>query len=137
MNVNGEKKNSGVLNIHAENECLDSELHLTINVGTINIYSGNDSGQTYAVFGFAQKQNGTDTVCLKIDSGKHSVRALPPEWIFHFDLRQPNLKEGAHTLWGGDLQDRNLREAKTCRRDPTDPMAATGIRIEMREALRY
>ncbi len=43
MNLYG---NSGVLNIFAENEGLDSELHLTINGGIINIDSGNDGINT-------------------------------------------------------------------------------------------
>ena len=46
MNVNGDKKGTGVLNINADNEGLDSELHLTINGGNINIYSGNDGINT-------------------------------------------------------------------------------------------
>ncbi len=46
MNVYGEAKNSGVLNINAENEGLDSELHLTINGGNINITAGNDGINT-------------------------------------------------------------------------------------------
>ena len=46
MNITGEKENSGVLNINAENEGLDSEMHLTINGGNINIQSGNDGINT-------------------------------------------------------------------------------------------
>ncbi|MBR3770036.1 MAG: carbohydrate-binding domain-containing protein [Lachnospiraceae bacterium] len=46
MNVNGDKEGTGVLNIYAENEGLDSELHLTINGGIINITSGNDGINT-------------------------------------------------------------------------------------------
>ena len=46
MNVFGESQNTGVLNIEAENEGLDSELHLTINGGNINIVSGNDGINT-------------------------------------------------------------------------------------------
>lgn len=46
MNINGGEQNSGVLNIKAENEGLDSELHLTINGGQINIVSGNDGINT-------------------------------------------------------------------------------------------
>lgn len=46
MNINGEEKGNGVLNIQAENEGLDSELHLTINGGIINIESGNDGINT-------------------------------------------------------------------------------------------
>lgn len=46
MNVNGGTKGTGVLNIVAVNEGLDSELHLTINGGIINIESGNDGINT-------------------------------------------------------------------------------------------
>lgn len=46
MNIDGEHKDSGVLNITAENEGLDSELHLTMNGGAINIVSGNDGINT-------------------------------------------------------------------------------------------
>ena len=46
MNMDGEKKGTGILNIKAKNEGLDSELHLTINGGIINITSGNDGINT-------------------------------------------------------------------------------------------
>lgn len=46
MNFYGEKKGDGVLNITAENEGLDTELHLTLNGGIINIKSGNDGINT-------------------------------------------------------------------------------------------
>ena len=46
MNISGGEKGNGKLNITAENEGLDSELHLTINSGNINIVSGNDGINT-------------------------------------------------------------------------------------------
>ena len=46
MNVDGGKKGTGILHIKAENEGLDSELHLTINGGRINITAGNDGINT-------------------------------------------------------------------------------------------
>ncbi len=46
MNIDGGEKGDGILNITAENEGLDSELHLTINGGVINITSGNDGINT-------------------------------------------------------------------------------------------
>ena len=46
MNVNGGELGTGVLNIDADNEGLDTELHLTINGGNINIFSGNDGINT-------------------------------------------------------------------------------------------
>ena len=44
LNISGD--DSGVLNIVADNEGLDSELHLTINGGTVNITSANDGINT-------------------------------------------------------------------------------------------
>lgn len=46
MNVDGGAEGTGILNIFAENEGLDSELHLTINGGNINILAGNDGINT-------------------------------------------------------------------------------------------
>ncbi len=46
MNVDGGSNNTGILNIKAENEGLDTELHLTINGGNIYIESGNDGINT-------------------------------------------------------------------------------------------
>lgn len=46
MNIYGGQANTGVLNIQAENEGLDSELHLTIHGGNIHIASGNDGINT-------------------------------------------------------------------------------------------
>ena len=43
MNVNGD---TGILNIKAENEGLDTEMHLTLNGGNINITAGNDGINT-------------------------------------------------------------------------------------------
>lgn len=46
LNINAGDKGTGVLNIKAQNEGLNSELHLTINGGIINITSGNDGINT-------------------------------------------------------------------------------------------
>lgn len=46
MNIGGGDKSTGVLNIYAQNEGLDSEMHLTLNGGIINIRSGNDGINT-------------------------------------------------------------------------------------------
>ncbi len=48
LNIYGEKSGDGVLNIYAENEGLDSELHLTQFSGNIYIESGNDGINTNA-----------------------------------------------------------------------------------------
>jgi len=46
MNIYGGDKGDGILNIYAENEGLNSELHLSIYGGNINITSGNDGINT-------------------------------------------------------------------------------------------
>lgn len=46
MNINGDEHGTGVLEINAENEGMDSELHLTINGGNIKINSGDDGINT-------------------------------------------------------------------------------------------
>ena len=46
MNIYGGKENTGILNINAKNEGLDSEMHLTIHGGDIRISSGNDGINT-------------------------------------------------------------------------------------------
>ena len=46
MNISGGTENTGILNIISDNEGLDSELHLSINGGNINIFSGNDGINT-------------------------------------------------------------------------------------------
>lgn len=46
MNIGGEDEGTGVLNIIGDNEGLDTEMHLTINGGVINIESQNDGINT-------------------------------------------------------------------------------------------
>ena len=46
MNIEGEQDGTGVLNITADNEGLDSELHLTLNGGNVSIASQNDGINT-------------------------------------------------------------------------------------------
>ncbi|MBQ6899421.1 MAG: carbohydrate-binding domain-containing protein [Firmicutes bacterium] len=46
MNVGSGEAGTGILNLNADNEGLDTELHLTINGGNINIFSDNDGINT-------------------------------------------------------------------------------------------
>ncbi len=188
MNVNGSKENTGVLNINAENEGLDSELHLTINGGNININSGNDGintnedgvsvttvnggkltisvtgetgegdgidsngwlvinggtviasacsdsadagidsdmgihinggtviasghmldriengGQNNAVFNFAQKQSGGETISLKDKNGKTVLETCPENAYSILIFSSPDLTAGTYTLWSNNKQ---------------------------------
>lgn len=56
MNVEGGDDGTGVLNIVADNEGLDSELHLTINGGNISIQSGDD--------GINTNEDGVSVTCV-------------------------------------------------------------------------
>lgn len=188
MNVSGGKEGTGVLNINAENEGMDSEMHLTVNGGNINIKSDNDgintnedgvsvttinggkltievtgttgegdgidsngwliinggtvkayacsdsadagidsdmgihinggtviasghmidrfedSGQNYAVFNFAQKQTGSETVVLKDQSGKTVFEEKPVNSYSVLIFSSPELKEGTYTLFSNGIQ---------------------------------
>ena len=76
LNVNGSKAGTGVLNIHAENEGLDSELHLTINGGNINITSGNDGISVTVLDGAVGFADGVGTCSASCNDGQ--CRALEP-----------------------------------------------------------
>ena len=188
MNIFGGKENTGVLNIKAENEGLDSEMHLTINGGDIRIESGNDGintnedgvsvttvnggkltikvtgetgegdgidsngwlvinggtvvaaacsnsadagidsdmgihinggtviatghmldriedgGQNYAVFNFAQKQTGNETVTMKDQDGKAILEIKPENAYSILIFSSPDLTAGTYTLWSNEKQ---------------------------------
>lgn len=188
MNINGGEEGSGILNINAQNEGLDSELHLTINGGNVNINSGNDgintnedgisvttvnggnlsikvtgetgegdgidsngwlvinggnvmasacsdsadagidsdmgihiqggnviasghmldrieeNGQTYAVFNFSEKQDGTDTLYLKDAEGEIVMKAATENTYSIIVFSSPELVSGKYTLWSGEKQ---------------------------------
>lgn len=188
MNINGGESGTGILNIKAENEGLDSELHLTINGGIINITSGNDgintnednvsvttvnggelhilcdgssgegdgidsngwlvinggtltaqacatsgdagidsdkgiyinggsvmaSGsmldriaggdQTYAVFGFASRQNGGSTYTLKNAAGEAVAAYTPTNSFSYLIVAGDELAPGDYTFWQDETQ---------------------------------
>ena len=188
MNISGEAKNTGILNIFATNEGLDTEMHLTVNGGNINICSGNDGintnedgisvttinagslnilvtgetgegdgidsngwlvinggsvvaaaceksadagvdsdmgiyinggtvfatgsmldrieagGQTYAVFQFAQKQNGENAVSFKDKDGNQIFDHTPQNGYSVLLFSSSELKEGTYTLWSNTQQ---------------------------------
>ena len=188
MNIDGEEKGTGTLDIYAENEGMDSELHLTVNGGNINIYSGNDGintnedgvsvttvnggvlniqvtgetgegdgidsngwlvinggsvtasacsnsadagidsdmgihlnggyviasghmldriedgGQTYAVFNFAQKQDGEESVTLRKKEDQILMHHIPKNDYSVLVFSSPDLIEYTYSLWVNDEQ---------------------------------
>ena len=188
MNIGGGSENTGVLNINAQNEGLDTELHLTINGGIINIKSGNDgintnedkvsvtainggevniqvtgetgegdgidsngwlvinggkvtaqacsksadsgidsdmgihinggtviatgsmldrienSGQNHAVFNFAGKQSGKETISFRDKDNKTVFEFTPKNAYSILIYSSTELKEGEYTLYSGEKQ---------------------------------
>ncbi|MBR4074764.1 MAG: carbohydrate-binding domain-containing protein, partial [Firmicutes bacterium] len=93
MNVNGGDKGDGILNINASNEGLDSEMHLTINGGKINIASGNDGintnednvsvttingGALHIVAGLGEEGDGIDSNGYLVINGGTVIAAAKP-----------------------------------------------------------
>lgn len=183
MNLDGGTEGTGILHINAENEGLDSERHLTLNGGNINIISGNDgintnedgvsvttinggmlqirvdgstgegdgidsngwlvinggtviaeacgfsmdagidsdkgihinggiviasgnmldhisdSEQNYAVFSFAERQEGGQTYSLKHESGEICLTAAPENVFSTLILSISSMTDGMYSLW--------------------------------------
>ena len=109
MNVGGGEDGSGVLNITADNEGLDTELHLTINGGTVmasgNTYDRIDGGdQTYVVFSFASRQTDGETYTLQNADGETVGTWTPVNDFTCLVVSSPDLTAGEYTLWQGDTQ---------------------------------
>ena len=62
-----------------------------------------NGGQTYAVFNFAQKQSGTDTVTLKSETGETVMTYQPQNAYTILVYSSADLKAGTYTLWSGDM----------------------------------
>ena len=88
---------------------IDSDMGIHINGGTV-IATGNmldrieDGGQTHAVFNFAQKQQGTETVTLKDESGKVLLETVPKNAYSILIYSSPELQPGTYTLWSNGQQ---------------------------------
>ncbi len=93
MNIDGEARESGILNINADNEGLDTELHLTINGGNINIFSDNDGintnednvsvttingGNVHIVAGLGEEGDGVDSNGWLVINGGTVISAAKP-----------------------------------------------------------
>ncbi len=93
MNISGEKRESGILNITADSEGLGTEMHLTINSGNINIFSNNDGintnqddisvttingGKVHVVAGLGAEGDGVDSNGWLVINGGTVVSAAKP-----------------------------------------------------------
>jgi len=93
LNVAGEGDGSGVLNLTADNEGLDTEMHLTLNSGNVNIFSQNDGintnedglsvttvngGTLHIVAGLGAEGDGIDSNGWLVINGGTVVSAAKP-----------------------------------------------------------
>ncbi len=93
MNIEGEQDGTGVLNITADNEGLDSELHLTLNGGNVSIASQNDgintnedgvsvttinAGTLHIVAGLGDEGNGIDSNGFLVINGGTVISMANP-----------------------------------------------------------
>ena len=77
MNVGGGEDSSGVLNITADNEGLDTELHLTINGGVLNIQVTGETGEGDGIDsnGYLVINGGAVTAAACAESGDAGIDA--------------------------------------------------------------
>lgn len=120
MNVGGETEGTGVLNIVAENEGLDSELHLTINGGSINIQSRNDGvntnedgvsvttingGALHIVAGLGDEGDGVDSNGYLVINGGTVIAIAKPQSDSGLDSDLGSYINGGWVLATGSTMD--------------------------------
>ncbi len=120
MNINGESNNTGVLNITAENEGLDSELHLTINGGEITIKSQDDGintnednvsvttfngGRIHIIAGLGEEGDGVDSNGYLVINGGTVISAANPRSDSGLDSDKGTFVNGGTVLALGSTMD--------------------------------
>ena len=88
---------------------IDSDMGIHINGGTV-IATGSmldrieEGGQTYAVFSFAQKQEGEALITMEDESGTAVCNVIPMNAYSILIFSSPDLKPGTYTLWSDGQQ---------------------------------
>ena len=88
---------------------IDSDMGIHINGGTV-IATGHmldrieEGGQNYAVFNFAQKQTGGETVIMKDRDGRTVLETKPENAYSILIYSSAELKAGTYTLWSDGKQ---------------------------------
>ena len=88
---------------------IDSDMGIHINGGTVAATGHmldriEDGGQNYAVFQFAQKQDGNAVISLKDGDGTAVLEYAPGNDYSVLVCSSPNLTEGTYTLWSDGKQ---------------------------------
>ena len=120
MNVTGETAGTGVLNIIADNEGLDTELHLTINGGKINIQSQDDGintnednvsvttvngGSLHIVAGLGAEGDGIDSNGYLVINGGVVIAIAKPQSDSGLDSDSGSYVNGGYVIATGSTMD--------------------------------
>ena len=88
---------------------IDSDMGIHINGGTV-IATGNmldhisESEQNHAVFTFADRQGGGETITLKDADGNDVISCAPENDFTYLILSDDAIVDGSYTLWAGETQ---------------------------------
>ncbi len=120
MNITGEEAGTGILEIEAENEGLDTELHLTINGGIIRIHSQNDGintnedgvsvttingGSLHIVAGLGAEGDGIDSNGYLVINGGTVIAAANPASDSGLDADLGSYINGGSVIATGSTMD--------------------------------
>ncbi|MFC7680784.1 S-layer homology domain-containing protein [Paenibacillus sp. GCM10028914] len=120
MNVNGEKLGTGVLNLVADNEGMDTEMHLTINGGKINIQSQDDGintnedgvsvttingGSLHVVAGLGSEGDGIDSNGYLVINGGVVISLAKPQSDSGLDSDSGSYINGGYVVATGSTMD--------------------------------
>lgn len=120
MNINGGPAGTGVLDIAADNEGLDSEVHLTINGGKINIQAQNDGintnednvsvttingGAVHIVAGLGSEGDGIDSNGYLVINGGVVIAIAKPQSDSGLDSDRGSYINGGYVVATGSTMD--------------------------------
>jgi hypothetical protein len=120
MNITGETLGTGILNIIADNEGLDSELHLTINGGKVYIQSQDDGintnedgvsvttingGELHIVAGLGSEGDGVDSNGYLVINGGVVIATAKPDSDSGLDSDMGSYINGGYVVATGSTMD--------------------------------
>ena len=120
LNIDGEEEGSGVLNINSSYEGLDTELHLTINGGQVNIFSADDGinvnedgvsvftingGSVHILGGLGSEGDGVDSNGYLVINGGTVVASAAPQSDSGLDSDKGSFIYGGTVLALGSTMD--------------------------------
>ncbi len=120
MNVSGENKGTGAMDITADNEGMDTELHLTVNGGNINIRALNDGintnedgvsvttingGNIHIIAGLGQEGDGIDSNGWLVINGGTVIASANPAADAGLDSDMGSFINGGYVVALGSTMD--------------------------------